>query len=123
MVARSILTHRLRQPQLCAILYRAASSAPQRKQVTQKATADPQAPLKHSKAPPPRSWLTEKVKASPAARNFFVGLATVLGYNSSKQVAARRSYTMYEQLCVPKADEESKFWQDGTGIDSLEAVV
>lgn len=43
----------------------------------------------------------------------FMGMVTLLGYNSPKQIAGRRAFAMYDRLCVPKADEEQAFWQDG----------
>lgn len=44
----------------------------------------------------------------------FQGIITLLGYNSPKQIAGRRAYVMYDAICVPKADEEREFWQEGT---------
>lgn len=42
-----------------------------------------------------------------------MGMATVLGYNSPKQIAGRHAYQLYDKLCVPRADEEQVFWRDG----------
>ncbi|KAI0341161.1 hypothetical protein BDW22DRAFT_1333293 [Trametopsis cervina] len=110
MVARSILVHRLRQQGVQKVLSRAASTQNPKK-LPQKSSAEPSTPYKHTR-PVQRSWLTEQVKASPTARKFFIGLAKVMGYNSSKQIAGRRSLAMYEKLCAVKADEEREFWQD-----------
>lgn len=116
MVARSILARRLRQPTLQVVARRYASTSPLSKQKSLHASGSqhpiPEAP----KAPAPEreeSWLTRKVKSSPTALKAFTGMATVLGYNSPKQVAGRHAYQLYDQLCVPRADEEQEFWQDG----------
>jgi hypothetical protein len=116
MVARSILARRLRHPGTQRVLFRVASTAQAPQKIPEKPSTAPTSTTqyKHSKPPPRRSWLTEKVRASPAARSFFLGLATVLGYNSRKQVAARRSLALYERVCVVKADEEREFWIQGT---------
>lgn len=114
MVARSILARRLRQSGLQRVAYRAASTAHATKKLPEKHHSGSSTPSQQPNAPPPqRSWLTEKIRESPAATKFFVGLATLLGYNSPKQIAARRSLALYEQVCVPKADEEQHFWQEG----------
>ncbi|KAI0087514.1 hypothetical protein BDY19DRAFT_892805 [Irpex rosettiformis] len=110
MVARSILARRLRQSGIQRVFYRAVSTS----QVPQKLTENSptsSTPSQSPNPPPQRSWLTEKVRASPTAKKLFLGLATLMGYNTPKQVAARRSLAMYEKVCVPKADEEQEFWQ------------
>lgn len=112
MAAQSILLRHLRNHGVHKVIYRSASSMPRPKHVAPKVAAEPEPPLKYSKPVPERSWLTEKVKASPTAKRLFLGLATLLGYSSTKQIAARRSRIMYQQLCVPRAGEERKFWQE-----------
>lgn len=42
--------------------------------------------------------------------NVFLGVTNVLGYGSPKQVAGRRSFAIYEQLCA-RADEDHIFWR------------
>ncbi|KAI0683296.1 hypothetical protein BC835DRAFT_1296409 [Cytidiella melzeri] len=111
MVARAILARRLRQSGVQTLLYRAASTAQSPKKLPEKSSSTSSTPYKLSRPPQQRSWLTEKVRASPTAKKFFLGLAVLLGYNSTKQVAARRSLAMYEKLCVVKADQEREFWQ------------
>lgn len=69
--------------------------------------------LVHSAPPPhPKSWLTRKVQSSPTAMNVFLSVTNVLGYGSPKQVAGRRSFAIYEQLCA-RADEDHIFWRQG----------
>ena len=48
------------------------------------------------------------------ARAAFFKLLNVMGYGSAKQYAGRRTFVMYSNLCVPRADEESAFWREGT---------
>ncbi|RDB18650.1 CBP3-like protein [Hypsizygus marmoreus] len=68
--------------------------------------------------PPPRppvvqkSWLTRKVESSPAAMNVFLKLTNALGYGSPKQLAGRRAFVLYEQVCAVRPDEDRAFWQD-----------
>ena len=47
------------------------------------------------------------------AKLVFMRLISLMGYGSAKQYAGRRAFAMYEKLCVPRADEERAFWQDG----------
>jgi hypothetical protein len=42
-----------------------------------------------------------------------VKIANAMGYGSPKQVAGRRAFNMYQDLCVRRADEESAFWTTG----------
>lgn len=60
-----------------------------------------------------QSWLTRKINSSPSAKSAFVKLANAMGYGSPKQVAGRRAFNMYRDLCVGRADEESVFWVNG----------
>ena len=46
----------------------------------------------------------------------FMGMAKALGYYSPKQVAGRRAFVMYEDLCVHKPQEDREFWQNGTSL-------
>lgn len=39
-------------------------------------------------------------------------MANIMGYGSPKQVAGRRAFAMYEQLCVVRPDEDMAFWQE-----------
>ncbi|KAH9940622.1 hypothetical protein B0H21DRAFT_575531 [Amylocystis lapponica] len=110
MVARSILARRLRQsaPAFSFARGRFAATAAAPKPQPLNSAPETQTP------PPPRrpqSWLTKKLEGSPAAKSAFLKMATLLGYGSAKQVAGRRAFAMYEQLCVPKPDEDTDFWQ------------
>ena len=40
-------------------------------------------------------------------------LAKTLGYGSPKQVAGRRAFVLYENVCALRPDEENVFWQRG----------
>lgn len=114
MVARSILARRLRHASLYPSPRRLASSAAQLKAKPSPKLQPVPPPEPHAQpSAPQRSWLTQKIRETPAARNFLLGLAGMLGYNSPKQLAGRRAFAMYEQLCVPRADEERAFWQNG----------
>jgi hypothetical protein len=42
-----------------------------------------------------------------------VQVANAMGYGSPRQVAGRRAFNMYQDLCVRRADEESVFWRTG----------
>src|ERR1700729_2360466 len=65
-------------------------------------------------APPKqKSWLTRKLDSSPTAKRIFIKLANAMGYGSPKQVAGRRAFNLYQDLCVGRADEESAFWMTG----------
>lgn len=66
----------------------------------------------------PKSWLTRKLEKSPAAKSAFLKMANIMGYGSPKQVAGRRAFAMYEQLCVVRPDEDMAFWQEGTSVCS-----
>ncbi|KAF8267884.1 hypothetical protein EI94DRAFT_1579492 [Lactarius quietus] len=78
---------------------------------TSKPTPGPTQPYQHAKAPPPeQSWLTRKLKQSPTAMKVFLNVFGVLGYGSSRQVAARRALALYEQLCAGRAEEDREFW-------------
>jgi cytochrome b pre-mRNA-processing protein 3 len=77
------------------------------------ATSDPRPQPEPPSGQHPQSWLTRAVKASPVARSVFMGVARLLGYGTPRQLAGRRAFQMYEQLCVPRADEECQFWREG----------
>ncbi|KAF8637987.1 hypothetical protein AX16_010619 [Volvariella volvacea WC 439] len=64
----------------------------------------------------PKSWLTRKVESSPAAMKWFLGFTNALGYGSPKQIAGRRSFAMYEQICAIRPDEERLFWQQDCSL-------
>ncbi|KAL0576648.1 Serine carboxypeptidase 3 [Marasmius crinis-equi] len=61
--------------------------------------------------PPQPTWLAQKIQASPRAKWWFDRLTTILGLNSDKQVAGRRAFVLYENLCVGVADANQEFWQ------------
>lgn len=60
-----------------------------------------------------KSWLTKKVEASPSLKKVFLQAANLMGYGSPKQVAGRRAFAMYEQLCIIRPEEDKTFWQEG----------
>lgn len=60
-----------------------------------------------------KSWLTRKVDSSPNAMKIFLKLTTLLGYGSPKQMAGRRAFALYGQVCAVKSDQDRSFWQDG----------
>jgi hypothetical protein len=43
----------------------------------------------------------------------FVKLTNALGYGSPKQMAGRRAFGFYEQVCAVKPDHDREFWQQG----------
>src|SRR5712672_2429408 len=95
--------------QLNAYALRSYASAP-----VLKPTPGPTKPYQHEKAPAREpSWLTRKLKQSPAAMQVFLKVFGALGYGSSRQVAARRALALYEQLCAVRAEEDRKFWAQG----------
>ncbi|KAL6303177.1 hypothetical protein BKA93DRAFT_789622 [Sparassis latifolia] len=74
-------------------------------------------PAQNAAPPPgkprhPKSWLTKKLEANPAAKSAFLKMMGMLGYGSAKQVAGRRAFLMYERLCVVRPDEDRMFWQE-----------
>jgi hypothetical protein len=77
----------------------------------EKPTRPPQ-PYTYEKPTSRQSWLTRQVKKSPWGTKLFLGLSTMLGYGSVKQIAARRTHAIYEQICSSKAEEDRTFWQD-----------
>jgi len=58
-----------------------------------------------------KSWLTRKVEASPTARAAFLAVAKALGYGSPRQLAGRRAFVLYENICAVKPDHDLEFWQ------------
>lgn len=62
---------------------------------------------------PKKSWLTRKVEDSPMWRAMFFQITNLVGYGSPKQLAGRRSFLLYENICAVKPDEDRTFWQDG----------
>ena len=62
---------------------------------------------------PKKSWLTRKVEESPMWRALFFQITNLVGYGSPKQLAGRRSFLLYENICAVKPDEDRAFWQDG----------
>ncbi|KAI0253586.1 hypothetical protein BJV78DRAFT_1280900 [Lactifluus subvellereus] len=76
-----------------------------------KPTPGPTKPYQHEKASSPeQSWLTRKLKQSPMAMRAFLRVFGALGYGNSRQVAARRAFALYEQLCAGRAEEDREFW-------------
>ena len=74
--------------------------------------------------PPPKreeekSWLTQKVEASPLTRKFFLGLTNLLGYGSPRQVAGRRAFAIYEQIAARAPDQDKDFWLQGASLYKL----
>ncbi|KAH7914937.1 hypothetical protein BJ138DRAFT_1078570 [Hygrophoropsis aurantiaca] len=59
-----------------------------------------------------QSWLTKKVRSSPALLALFLGAARALGYGSPQQLANRRALALYNEFCAQRADEEAVFWRD-----------
>ena len=89
-----------------------------------KPTPGPTKPYRHEKATSPeQSWLTRKLKQSPTAMRAFLRVFGALGYGSSRQVAARRSLALYEQLCAGRAEEDREFWAQGALAFSPASVV
>jgi hypothetical protein len=60
----------------------------------------------------PKSWLTHQVETSPIARYWFDKVTTLLGYNSPKQLAGRRAFVLYKEVCAPVPDADQTFWQN-----------
>ncbi|KAF9049073.1 hypothetical protein BJ165DRAFT_1343726 [Panaeolus papilionaceus] len=60
---------------------------------------------------PPKSWLTRKIETSPQARKIFMTMTNMLGYGSPKQLAGRRAFVLYEQICAVTPDQDRDFWQ------------
>ncbi|KAJ7578017.1 hypothetical protein C8J56DRAFT_364189 [Mycena floridula] len=64
--------------------------------------------------PPPRkkSWLTHKVETSPTARYWFMKWATLLGYNSPKQIAGRYAFIYLREVVATAPDIDPSFWKN-----------
>ena len=110
MVIRSIFVHQLRNCQASSrhgVRFMAAQHSP-----------------KNAPQPPTRakSWLTRKVESSPSAMKIFLKLTNLLGYGSPKQVAGRRAFALYDQVCAVKPDQDRSFWQDGVFDPTLDAL-
>jgi hypothetical protein len=69
-----------------------------------------------------KSWLTRKVESSPSAMKIFLKLTNFLGYGSPKQIAGRRAFALYDQVCAVKPDQDRSFWQDGVFDPTFEAL-
>ncbi|KAF9477155.1 hypothetical protein BDN70DRAFT_811133 [Pholiota conissans] len=104
MVPRSVVLPHLRVS--------STSKALRSSYVCRRLVSTQQKPVETSQRPAKSSWLTRKVESSPVAKTAFLGLAKVLGYGSPKQVAGMRAFSMYEQLCAVKPDEDREFWQN-----------
>ena len=78
-------------------------------------------PNAQSGTTPPRqqNWLTRQVKASPVALKYFLKVASLMGYTSPQQIAARRALYIYREICAVRADEESAFWTRGECYKTL----
>ncbi|KAG5643912.1 hypothetical protein DXG03_009484 [Asterophora parasitica] len=63
-------------------------------------------------APQPKSWLTHKVESSPGAMKAFLRFTNFLGYGSPKQLAGRRAFALYDQVCAVTPDADKDFWQN-----------
>ena len=73
-------------------------------------------PVKKQPPPPQKSWLTRKVETSPAARSAFLAFTNFLGYGSPKQLAGRRTFAIYEQICATTPDRDREFWLNGASL-------
>jgi len=65
---------------------------------------------------PSKSWLTQKIESSPAARKWFLTIAKGLGYDSPKQLAGRRAFVLYEHVAALTPDTSVTFWQKGAEV-------
>lgn len=43
-----------------------------------------------------------------------MALANSLGYGSPRQLAGRRAFVLYQNVCAVRPDEDKVFWQRGT---------
>ncbi|KIL66763.1 hypothetical protein M378DRAFT_160247 [Amanita muscaria Koide BX008] len=106
-LGRSVLLHHLRRSHRLPIspkhITRCLSSPSSN---TLKSSSNPSSPQRD------KSWLTRQVETSPTAKAVFKALATVLGYSTNKQVAGRRAFVLYRNVCAVKPDEEREFWQN-----------
>ena len=105
-MASSILLRSLRNPSYPGNLSYYASRC-----ITTKIPQIPQP--KPSNHAPKKSWLTRKVEESPMWRALFFQFTNLIGYGSPKQLAGRRSFVLYDEICAVKPDEDRAFWQDG----------
>ena len=103
MVPRSILVHRLRIRQTSSNV---ARNGIRRMGLTTKTHR----PLPSTQE---KSWLTSKVESSSSAMKIFLALTNLLGYGSPKQIAGRRAFALYDQVCAAKPDQDRSFWRDG----------
>ncbi|KAF8637500.1 hypothetical protein AX17_002785 [Amanita inopinata Kibby_2008] len=58
-----------------------------------------------------KTWLTRKIETSPTSKRVFLAFAKVLGYGSPKQLAGRRAFALYQNICAERPDEDKEFWQ------------
>jgi cytochrome b pre-mRNA-processing protein 3 len=63
---------------------------------------------------PPKSWLTQKIEESPAARKWFLNFTKLFGYGSPKQLAGPRAFMLYEHVVAATPDQYPEFWQKGS---------
>jgi cytochrome b pre-mRNA-processing protein 3 len=112
MVTRSILVHQLRNCQTSL-------------RVTQHGVRLMGNIAKTPKPLPPtreKNWLTRKVESSSSAMKIFLKLTNLLGYGSPRQLAGRRAFALYDQVCAVKPDQDRLFWQDGVFGPNLYAL-
>ncbi|KDQ27996.1 hypothetical protein PLEOSDRAFT_1065310 [Pleurotus ostreatus PC15] len=86
--------------------------ATQPPKITLAASAPPTSPPPSTPPERQKAWLTRKLQGSPAALSVLRGLGRILGYGSPEQIAGRRTFVLYKQLCAVRPDEESAFWQN-----------
>ncbi|KAH7919926.1 hypothetical protein BV22DRAFT_1040463 [Leucogyrophana mollusca] len=104
MISRQLLARRLAAQRFARLSFTA--SLPRARLIASNMTPGP-APTS-----PQQSWLTKKVKSSPALLSVFLGVARVLGYGSPQQLANRRALYLYNSFCASRADEQAQFWRN-----------
>ncbi|KAJ3506706.1 hypothetical protein NLJ89_g6720 [Agrocybe chaxingu] len=90
----------------------ASASSPASKLSSTTSPTSPSTSTQTNPEGPPKSWLTRKVESSPVAKRIFLGLTNLLGYGSPKQLAGRRAFVLYKDVCAPRPEEEEAFWRN-----------
>ncbi|KAI5890379.1 uncharacterized protein SCHCODRAFT_02546960 [Schizophyllum commune H4-8] len=66
----------------------------------------------------PPTPLAVYLQQHPRAKQYFLKLQSILGFQRSKPMAGRRGLMLYERVCAVKPDDEAKFWKEDCYLPS-----